>query len=1306
MSDILHQQSYPKDNPWIQEALGFAKSKGQLDYLSDVLVPIAIFILLRWADQKDAETPFGFEGTTPDRQLPESYRWSTWSKLPPEQLPQFLKEALWPALSNLQETNVANVLRNLAENFDPSKVDAELLRSAFSHVAALPFETVDDKERLAADFEKLIEVVISFTRYAGEISTPSQVVELILELAALKPGDQIYDPCFGFGGLLAAAGRRSSKAELSLKPETRPDVGGYTLYGIEIQSSIFIVGMARIILSGIDTPILECGDALKVNHGGDELPGKFGCIVAVTPVGRKAFDEQGSQLKIRADTIENLFLQHVMASLKPEGRAVIVLPEALLFRSDADLKVRKQLLREFCVEGVISLPPGVFRPYHNLKTCIIVFRKAAPDSFIWHQTIAVKSNRLGKGPLTFDPAVEAHIFHARVTSKNGWSTTLEEIKNRDYELIPQKSGTEVLTNFLSELQQQAPGTKIIKLNDVAHVFPGVNYDRADALERLELLEKSKELSGGAAPLVRVNDIHRGEIKQPSLMLTSKSLWGLSDRDRLHTGDIVISASGSVGKTALVLEPLAGAIPSKSLIVIRPNKHEESLQPFILSLLQSGPYQEWLVGHSMGGNIKHLPYRVLLSMPLPLPPPDIRDQIVATLVPNADVTAFMNAFVSGRKVDQLTSFLLTNETINELLNDSFTEEELGGKFDTLAKSLRVWREQGEAHQTGESALFDWLVGIAEISDSASDAFELPSSAERLAMIEGLIPQLTERRLALLEEASATRQRMKALILALERALEKGKQDVLNRIEISARVEPALIVSEKQTEVDIIIKNGGALPLRKFQIETDPEPSHAFFKILHTGKEVSWPVSISSRLVGTYPINVRWRAVRFDGMQISGEISLNFEVRPLKSEDSTESLMGSPYVVATPIDSVDRPDMFFGREDILNRIRRALRPEGPATVLLLEGNRRAGKSSVLKRLLLPTELPACWIPVYCSFQGAKGHKSMAGLEAKEIFFKIAREVILAIHQCGFPIEVEGIGEVTPLTSLHELKTRLLTKFKPQFKDDDSFVMLELHVDRAIEVTKPSSILLMLDEFDKIQEGIESGATSPQVPENIRYLFHSFNNLSGILTGARRIKSLRENHWSALYGIGLSINVSALDLEAARQLVTQPSAGSLVFATSARDRIIHLCARQPYLLQALCHRVFEECLDSGERSVTIRTVEAAASEMIEDNENFRTLWDYIETDRQRYIACMINKLQEGSDRLTRDILALKLEEDGIYYDNPVQLGDDLEGLREREVLRLERHALGSWYSMEVPLFSLWLDKNIDASIYRQRAKTERGA
>ena len=135
-------------------------------------------------------------------------------------------------------------------------------------------------------------------------------------------------------------------------------------------------------------------------------------------------------------------------------------------------------------------------------------------------------------------------------------------------------------------------------------------------------------------------------------------------------------------------------------------------------------------------------------------------------------------------------------------------------------------------------------------------------------------------------------------------------------------------------------------------------------------------------------------------------------------------------------------------------------------------------------------------------------------------------------------------------------------------------------------------MLDEFDKLQEGIEAGITSPQVPENIRHLLQHQAGLGAIITGSRRLKRLREEYWSALFGLGHRIGISGLPTEEARRLVTRPVEGMLDYLPQACERAVELCACQPFLVQSLCNRVFEQAAAGNGRTVTRDIVEEAAT------------------------------------------------------------------------------------------------------------------
>lgn len=373
------------------------------------------------------------------------------------------------------------------------------------------------------------------------------------------------------------------------------------------------------------------------------------------------------------------------------------------------------------------------------------------------------------------------------------------------------------------------------------------------------------------------------------------------------------------------------------------------------------------------------------------------------------------------------------------------------------------------------------------------------------------------------------------------------------------------------------------------------------------------------------------------------------------------------------------MLFGRDDVIDRIKRQLNTTQNANVILLEGNRRTGKTSILQRLASPGVLPD-WVPVNCSFQGGEGAAGgTAGLHTCEVFRLMAREIGWQAYGAG--VET-WLPDVEPPDPKKKFKPQFTKALSTVFVTERPFEIFELYLQEAIEACRPRRLLLMLDEFDKLQEGIDTGITSPQVPENIRYLIHKCPDLSAILTGSRRLKRLREEYWSALFGFGHRIGISALPLEAARLLVTRPVEGRLVYVDEARDRLAELCACHPFLMQSLCNRVFEDAVRNRIRTITVSIVEAAAQEMVQDNEHFRTLWGYAGTERRRVLLALIGRLAVGPDPVTFGLLETKLEELGIPIPPGERLGDDIEFLRELELLDLDPQTTVTAYRIAVPL------------------------
>lgn len=1285
-----------KPLPVEHKLLELAKRQGSGDLLRDALAPFAFFVLLRWVErqEKEEEAIALFEDRDYERVLPERLSWSSLIQFDESDLFNVLHGDLLPTLENLHNSPLADILRNASYAFDPKKLTDKLLHAALRLVADLPFDTPENIEEVDKTFGRIITRFVEETRYAGEFITPNHVARLMLNIAAPQPGETIYDPCFGMGTLIAGAARRVSKVARALDPSHWLHLQSKALFGIEKSPVAYLVGMTRVILAGVSRPQLALGDTLERNIRSTYE--KYDLVLAAPPIGGKVNDRWLlDQFPIRATSTENLFLQHIMRALKPNGRAVVALPEGILFRGGAEERLREQLLQDFCVEGIISLPAGSLQPYTSVKPNLIIFRCAEPAESIWFQEVQ-PTGKTSSRTVLFDTKLETARFREREESETAWITSVAELAESNYDLtVRRRQGVELETLF-KEVAEQEGIVDVVPLEEIAEVISGTGYTRRDT---------TKEPTPDSVPLIRVTELTKnGELKPPSLFLTGLALERAGER-RLQMGDIILSTQGTIGKVGIVREAFADSVPAHGVTIIRIK--EETRQrysrkmPNLVDLLRSDLYQQWLAAHAFGTTIKNVPVRDLRRLPLLLLKPEYQEAYTSFSPAEVTKPKDFASFIEGIRSDGIFDFLANDLIVTAIARSGFDPSQTDSQLQHLSSALHALSDIAMA-KPGASINDEfvmWLRHAALLVDSVVDALELPVGAERLAMLEIMQKDLTQLGAAPQHPSALVRADLTLALEAVTKEVSEERERILSSANVSAALEPAIIEPNQEAEITIRLRNEDGLPLRKISVETSPLLSQKEIYLLRAGEEETWTTIVPPSPAGTYPLNVSWTALRIDNSPAEGAIELSYSARAQQTTTSGRvDLKSNPYVVGNPLGSGGSQNMFYGRQDIIEQIRRSLRTEGPSTVILLEGNRRAGKTSILYRLQVPGVLPD-WIPVYCSFQRAEGNKSAAGLETAEVFYQIARELVLAVSAAGYQFEAPGLGCISPSVSRLELRKQLRTRMRPEFDGGSPFEQLDLLAESVGQSIGENRVVLMLDEFDKIQEGIDSGMTSPQVPENLRSLFHAHNKISSILTGGRRIKHLRESNWSAFYGIGVPIFVDALDTEAARRLVVEPVEGRLVYAENAREHVLDLTSQQPFLIQGLCYRIFEECVDTKERNVTLRIVEAAARQMVEGNEHFRTMFEFIGDRRRRYIPCIVNRMSEGSERITFDRILEELEIDGVSYE-PEDLADDLNHLQELDVLDLEQHEHGSSYRIKIPLFSRWLTRNIHDLMYRQQA------
>lgn len=1271
--------------------------------VGDRLAALAGLVVLRWAAWQEAEQ----EAVAAFDETPFS-----------PFLPSALRRPAWAALgtgtgtgTDASEAVVLAGVRELAEGGPgrggriggyASAVAPVVVAGAARGIAdlaawaaALDFGTVPGRAAAADAFEDVLaKARETGGRDGGQFVTPDPVADLMVRLLDPQPGDRVYDPCFGHGGALlrAVRGLRAAEAEAAregpagARGRTRARAPG-NAFGVEIDRGAFSIGLCRLVLAGEDQPGLELGDALERPLPRNPASEGFDRIVASPPWGARTSGPGPRQYPVPNAGIETLFLQHVMASLRPGGRAVVALPEGALFRTGGERQVRKALLDDYRVEAVVALPEGAFAPCTGIPASLLVFSRAKPAGRVRFVQVA--------GPRSPDEVVAA--VREGGPAAWSWDASVDDLARRDHELVARRPAGVELDSALQRLRAADPTLPVVALRDIGELFRGVSYDRKTAIGR-------REAGVDAIGLLRVGDFAPTGARAPELALTSEATRNVRDDQRLRAGDLVVTLSGSVGRIGVISEVAGteGCIASKSIAVVR--LRSEMHPSFFAALLRSPAYQGWMTGHARGVTIQHLSLRTLASLPMPSPPIAVQEAVLRRAGPETDTLSLLVHVATEGTADPLAAWAerpgvvaLSAERTNGL--DAIRALAAFARELAHLRELRNRIAHG-IHEvpTGVAPdLESWVLVAASLGDLLADIDSIPSGAARLSvLVQAQAAALSVQRL-LEPDGSALALRLASVTNALFELIEPAIQDVLRHEKVAVEADPKSVVVGVPTEVRLTLRNDGGAGLRSLRVTTDPRAGELALPFLAEGASAQVPLTLTATGADpTLRVEVTWTATRLDGTPVRGRDVVDLLVRTTRDAVMSGDLGPSPYIVGSP---VERDEMLYGRSGIIDRIRRQLGPTASANVVLLEGNRRTGKTSILKYLRKKDVLPG-WIPVYCSFQDAEGDESRAGISTRNIYRLLARTIGWEIHDAGF--DTWFPGEALPAAG-RPFKLQFRDALDRAFAGDHPFETFEGYLAAATEAAQPRRILLMLDEFDKLQDGIDSGLTSPQVPENLRHLLQHCRGVSAILTGSRRLKRMREEYWSVLFGLGHPIGISALPTEDARRLVTEPVANRLSYLPQARDRVVDLCAAQPFLVQSLCNRVFEMAAVSGERTITLAHVEDAAAGMVRDNEHLRTLWDYAGTHRRRLVLALCDRLSDDPDPVGLDLLSARLEMLGVPTPRKSRLGDDLDELRELELLEFDRSYRGGTYRIAVPLFGLWLRTAIDVEEAAARAREE---
>jgi type I restriction enzyme M protein len=337
--------------------------------------------------------------------IDEDYRWSKWAApkdadgnfdhnnaLTGDDLMDYVDGELFPYLKGFkQRAESPNTIEyKIGEIFGEIKNKIQSgysLRDALEKVDQLSFRSQDATHELSHLYETKIKNMGNAGRNGGEYYTPRPLIRAMIDVVKPQIGETIYDGAAGSAGFLCEAFdylRQGGREKKQLSTSDLKILQESTFYAKEKKSLAYVIAIMNMILHGIEAPNVLHTNTLGENLADIQPSNQHDIILANPPFGGKERPEVQQNFPIKTGETAFLFLQHFIKTLKPGGRAAIVIKNTFLSSTDnaAAIALRKELLENCNLHTVLDCPAKTFLGA-GVKTVVLFFTKGESTQSTW-----------------------------------------------------------------------------------------------------------------------------------------------------------------------------------------------------------------------------------------------------------------------------------------------------------------------------------------------------------------------------------------------------------------------------------------------------------------------------------------------------------------------------------------------------------------------------------------------------------------------------------------------------------------------------------------------------------------------------------------------------------------------------------------------------------------------------------------------------------------------------------------------------------------------------------------------------------
>lgn len=368
--------------------------------------------------------------------IPADYRWDELRNKTGIELKRFYRDLL-QHLGESVTGRVQEIYAGSSTNIDEPKNLEKIIKS----IDELDWFSARE-EGLGNLYEGLLEKNANEKKSgAGQYFTPRVLIDVMVRLTRPQPGELCNDPACGTFGFMIAASkyvRDNTNNLFDLDHDQAEFQIREAFTGVELVHDTHRLALMNAMLHGIEAPII-LGDTLSPL--GKTVKG-YDVVLTNPPFGTKRGGERATRDDFTFPTSNKQlnFLQHIYRSLKPGGRAAVVLPDNVLFADGDGRRIREDLMEKCNLHTILRLPTGIFYA-QGVKTNVLFFQRARSNEGntegVWFYDLRTNMPSFGKRT----PLEASHFasFEAAYTvddrtsiADERWSYfTREEIRNKD-----------------------------------------------------------------------------------------------------------------------------------------------------------------------------------------------------------------------------------------------------------------------------------------------------------------------------------------------------------------------------------------------------------------------------------------------------------------------------------------------------------------------------------------------------------------------------------------------------------------------------------------------------------------------------------------------------------------------------------------------------------------------------------------------------------------------------------------------------------------------------------------------------------